>query len=305
MQPMTSILDLLDRGLRLYRRGFVGLMLLTMAAALPLGFALALLFFAFEQVSTTLALLALFGAFALGMPLSLYAMGALSRGALMLAAGEPLRLRQALALGPLRVVGMGCYGTMFSLVAGTLVSALSGFIFCVFYLFLGAGIVAIASLGSLGGAAGEAVFSVLGSLVIFGFIMLYAATLVVNGAVYGSVVFAMQPFVHEELGFGGAIQRSLDLVGFRFGHNLLVFLCTSLVFGTAALAATIALGILVPGPILFLLGPESPVARAVAGLAWVLGIAAAVPLLPIWMALLYHERRAIREGDDLVQALHP
>jgi len=37
--------------------------------------------------------------------------------------------------------------------------------------------------------------------------------------------------------------------------------------------------------------------------AWVAGVSAAVPLLPIWMALLYRRHRAAREGEDLVAQL--
>ena len=124
----------------------------------------------------------------------------------------------------------------------------------------------------------------------------------------GSVVYALQPLVHEGGRLGAGIRRSIDLLQYRFGHNLLAFICASLVFSAAALAATIAIGALIPLPALFLLGAESNVARAITAAAWVTGLSAAVPLLPIWMALLYRRRAAAREGDELaarIAALRP
>jgi hypothetical protein len=99
------------------------------------------------------------------------------------------------------------------------------------------------------------------------------------------------------------VGRSFDLLFFRFGQNLLAFLCASLVFGAAALAITLAIGVLLPLPALFLLGAESLVARAITAAAWVAGLAAALPLLPIWMALLYRRQAAAREGADLAARL--
>jgi uncharacterized RDD family membrane protein YckC len=92
-------------------------------------------------------------------------------------------------------------------------------------------------------------------------------------------------------------------MGFRFGQNLLIFLCASLVFSAAVLAATLAIGVLVPLPVFFLLGTESTVAQAITAAAWVTGLSAALPLLPIWMALLYRRRRADRDGADLAAQL--
>ncbi|HMQ31850.1 MAG TPA: hypothetical protein PKD53_14070, partial [Chloroflexaceae bacterium] len=276
---------------------------LAMVAALPLGVAAAAFFLAFEWLETGAgALLAVFVAGG-GLPLTLYVMGAISRAAGMAAAGQPVALRRALAIGPLRVAGMGCYGTLFLLVAGAAVSVLSTVCFCVAYLVVGGGIFAVTAALSTGGAIGEAATALAIAVSVLAILAVYAATLVVNGAVYGSAVYAMQPFVQDELPMGAAVRRSLDLVGYRLGANLLAFLSASLVFGAAALAATLAIGLLAPLPALFLLGAESPVARAITAAAWVLGVAAASPLLPIWMALLYKRRRAAREGEELAAGI--
>lgn len=295
---LEPTLDLLDTGVRLYRRNFPRLLLLATLAALPLG-AVAALGLATSWLAPGLGIVLLLPVSLLVLPLSLYVMGALSRAAAMAAQGVPLSLRQALAIGPLRVLGMGCYGTLFTLVAGAAVSMLSSGCFCVFYLFGIAGFAAAASVGSVAGAASEVAVGVLAIVAVLTLLVIYVAGLILNGAVYGSVIYALQPFVHESLPFRAAVRRSLDMTGYRFGQNLLAFLCASLVFGAAALATTVALGVLIPLPVIFLLGTESPLAQGITVAALVAGVSAAVPLLPIWMALLYQQRLAAWRGDDL------
>jgi hypothetical protein len=295
-------MELLDEGLRLYRRSFSRFVLLAGLAALPISVAVIALFLAADALQPDLSVSLFLFASVFALPVSLYVMGALSRAAVLAAAGKPVRLRQALAIRPGRALGMGCYGSLFLMVASTLVSVLSTVCFCGLYLMIMAGTVAFASVsggGTLGGAAAGMAFSI----ALIALIILYIAGLVVNGAVYGSAIYAMQPFVQDDLAFGAAVQRSVDLVGYRFGHNLLSFLSASLVFGATALAATLAIGLLLPLPALFLLGAESPVAQALTATAWIAAIAAATPLLPIWMALLYQRRRAAREGEALAAQL--
>lgn len=295
-------MELLDEGLRLYRRGFSRFVLLAGLAALPSSVAVVALFLVADELQSDLSVSLFLIASVVALPVSLYVMGALSRAAVLAAAGEPVRLRQALTIRPLRALGMGCYGTLFLMVSSAVVSALSTVCFCGLYLMIMAGAVAFASVsggGALGGAAAGMAFSI----VLIALVILYIAGLVVNGAVYGSAIYAMQPFVQDDLAFGAAVQRSVDLVGYRFGHNLLSFLSASLVFGATALAATLAIGLLLPLPALFLLGTESPVARAITAAAWIAAMAAATPLLPIWMALLYQRRRAAREGETLAAQL--
>ncbi len=304
---LESTLELLDTGVRLYRRNFPRLLLLAILAALPLG-ATAALGFAAGWLASGLGALLLLPVSLLALPLSLYVMGALSRAAAMAAQGAPLNLRQALAIGPLRVLGMGCYGTLFTLVAGAAVSMLSSGCLCIVYIFGIASVAAAASVGSLAGVAGEVAVGVLAIVAVIALLVIYVAGLILNGAVYGSVVYALQPFVHEPLPLRAAVRRSLDLTGYRFGQNLLAFLCAGLVFGAAALATTVALGVLIPLPALFLLGTESPLAQGITVAAVVAGVSATVPLLPIWMALLYQQRLAAWRGDDLatqIAALAP
>lgn len=304
LSGFEPILALLDEGARLYRRGFARFLLLAMVAAMPIGLVAVAFVLAADWLASGLGAALILAVVVGGLPLSLYVMGAISKAAGMAAAGRAIDLRRALRIGPLRLAGMGCYGTVFTLVTSMAVSMLSTACFCGAYLLIGAGLFGFAATGTAGGAVGEAAATLAVVASAVAFLALYAASLVVNGAVYGSTVYAVQPFVQDdELGVGAAMRRSLDLVTYRPGENLLAFLCASLVFGAAALAATLAIGVLAPLPALFLLGGESPVARAITAAAWVIGVAAAAPLLPIWMALLYRRRRAQREGEDLERLL--
>jgi hypothetical protein len=298
-QTFDPILDMLDEGLRLYRRAFTPLLILAAGAALPIGLVLVALVLAADWLSSGVGALLLSAVLFAGLPLSLYVMGALSRAALMAADGEPVRLRRALAIRPLRVLGMGCYGTIFSFAASIAVSAVSTACMCIAYAFAIAVVGVAVSVGSLGGGPGSTAAGFFIAMAAIAFLAIYAAGLVLNGAIYGSVVYVLQPLCHEQVRIGEAIGRSLDLLTFRLGQNLLFFLLASLVFGAAALAATLAIGVLAPLPALFLLGAESAAARAITAAAWVCGVSAAVPLLPIWMALLYRRRVAARDGTDL------
>ncbi len=296
---LEPVLDLLDEGLRLYRRAFPRMLMLASLAALPAGALLAALVIASDWLATPPGVALLLLATLLGLPLGLYVMGAVSRAAVMAANGETVTLRGALALGPLRVLGMGCYGTAFVLVAVSVVSVISSICFCAAYVFGLVSIAVFSSASVVGGTAGAAVSAAGIVAIIVGVMLIYAALLVLNGAAYGSAIFAVQPFVHERLTAGQAIRQSVDLTFYRFGENILTFLCASLVFGAIVLAATLAIGVLAPLPVLFLLGTESLAARAITAAVWVGAVNVALPLLPIWMALLYRRRLAAWQGAEL------
>ncbi|PDV99829.1 hypothetical protein A9Q02_01040 [Candidatus Chloroploca asiatica] len=303
-QHITPLLELLDAGLRLYRRHLTRFLLLVGMLALPLGAALFGLFLLADRVSESVVVLLILGGLLLTLPLSFYIMGALSRAAVMAVAGEPVRLRAALTIKPRHLAGMGCYGTLFLVVASTMMSIAS--LACIFlaYLVVFVGIIAATALPLGGGAIEQATAGLLVIVVVLIFIASYVVSLVANGAVYSSAIYALQPFVQDQIGVRAAMQRSLDLVTYRLGQNLLMFFCASLVFGAAALATTLAIGVLVPLPTFFLLGEESAVAQAITAAAWVTGLAAAMPLLPIWMALFYQQRRIARRGEDLAAQLN-
>ncbi|MFQ3663184.1 MAG: hypothetical protein SNJ69_12410 [Chloroflexaceae bacterium] len=296
---LESVLDLLDEGLHLYRRTFARMLVLASLLNLPVSALVATAVIAGDWLVTATGITLLLLGAVLGLPLSLYIMAPMSRAAVLAADGGTVTLRSALALGPLQLLGIGCYGTVFLLVAASAVSVISSVCFCVAYLFGVLSIAAFSSAGVVGGAAGEVVSAAGIVTTLVGVVLMYAATLVLNGAAYSSTIFALQPFVHERLPTGQAIRHGLDLTFYRFGQNLLTFVCASLVFGAIALAATLAIGVLVPLPIIFLLGAESLAARAITAAVWVGAVTVAIPLLPIWMALLYRHRLAAWQGAEL------
>ncbi len=296
---LQPILDMLDEGLRLYRRGFVPFVLLTTIGVIPIGLLFGLFIYASTTASNEIIFLFLvLGMGLLSLPIGIYAVGAISRATLALAAGEQPKLRDALRIRPLRVVGMGCYGSVFVTVVNTLVSILSLVCACPLYIaLLMFTVVPLSTIGT--GAFGEALVGVAFNIIGIGTVVIYGGSFVISGATFCSLIFSLQPFTQEQLRFGASIQRSLDVTTYRLGQNILAWLCASLVFGAVAIAVTVAIGALLPLPLLLALGEDSLVTQGVSAAAWMIGLTLALPPLPIWMALLYQRRVAARDGADL------
>jgi hypothetical protein len=297
-QTLQPTLDLLDEGLRLYRRGFARFALIAALGAVPAISAALLLIRRPDMLAAGGLILTIYAIALLSLPLGIYLMGAISRAAAAAADGRPIALRAALAIGPLRLLGMGCYGGVFLFVANLAVSMVSMFCFCPLYFVLGVGMAGMFQ-GIQDNPAGTAVAGLVGAILVIAFLVLYVLSLVLSGATYGSLLFSLQPFVQGGLPLGEALRRSIDLVFYRFGANLLVYICASLTFGALALSSTLAVGVLVPLPLLFLIGSESPIAQGLSAAAFIAGLTLALPPLPIWMALLYRRRLAERAGADL------
>lgn len=298
---LQPILDLLDDGLRLYRREFPRLALIAAIGTVP-GLIVAILIISRpELLGTTQGILAFYGISLLAMPLSIYLMGAISRAAMASLEGRPVVLREALAIRPLRLVGMGCYGGVFLAVINMAISILGVFCFCPLYALVGIAAAGVFEAFNGGGAVGTAMTGLLMTILVAVFTLFYGMSLVLSGATYGSLIFSLQPFVQGKLRMSEAIRRSIDMTFYRFGTNLLVYLCASLIFGTLALSVTLAVGTLVPLPLLFLIGAESHIAQGLGAAAFIAGLTLALPPLPIWMALLYRRRLAEREGADLAE----
>ncbi len=289
---LQPVLDILDEGLRLYRRGFTTFVLLTaiwlVPTAIGVGIAIAL-----EQV--WLAFLTLLVA----IPLAIYLIVGLSRATLAVQQGHSVNLIDVLTISPLRLVGMGCYAIVFMIAANAIVSLFFFFWFCIGFSVISALFGSMAALLSDAGTLGTGMTIALGLLVMLLMVIFYVLSLVVNGAVYSSLVYSLQPFVQHHTAFGDTIQHSINLIAYRFGHNLLAFLITSTIFGAIALAVTTAIVALLPLPLFFALGEESPVAQGVSACAWIIGLIVVLPPLPIWMALLYQRNNTARQGADL------
>jgi hypothetical protein len=297
---LAPILAILDDGLRLYRRWFVTFAALAAIGAVPL----VILFVGGGLVSALIepayGTLITFAGFVLGLPAMIYAVSAVSRATAVARGGGQPALRDALAIGPGRAVGMGCYGSILLVGMNIAASMVSLVCICPLYIAVAGSFGVMSALfvggGDGPGAAAAGLFIALGALAL---VLIYLLSLAVSGAAYCGAVFSLQPFVHERGRFSAAMSRSVDLLAYRFGANLLAFICASLVFGAISVATALAVGVLGPLPLLIALGAESPVTQVAFGAAWVLGAVLAAPPLPIWMALLYERRLAEREGGDL------
>lgn len=302
-QTMGPILDMLDEGLRIYRRGFLSFALIAAIAAVPGAIFFGLFLFYTDYFNTDTGGLLTLAMVLLALPLGIYVVGALSRMALMLQRGEPPRLRHALAIGPLRLAGMGCFGGIFLTVANILTSIVSMVCFCplFFVVIFGFG----AAAGTIGGTGDVGVAAsgmLLGAAVLFT-LVIYALSLVLSGMTYAALIFTLQSWSEAGLRLGAAVQRSIDLLAYRFGYNLLVFFCASAVFGALSVAVTLGIGVLLPLPMYLLLGEESAITQASGAASWLVGLALATPPLPIWMSLLYQRHLRAREGGELAERI--
>jgi hypothetical protein len=305
MQPwqrLQPILDLLDEGLVIYRRGFVRFVLVAALGMLPLLLGLGVAFGATEYYNNALSSVVLL----LSIPLSLCVLvvtsGAISRSAVALRAGAPISLREAFRFGPRRILGMGCFSLIFLI----LINIISSLLSCLCILpavFMLAGSASATGIFAPGGGPDPALIVVLGFLLSVIIVLLYGATLVISGATYCSFVYGLQAFALEQSGVRAAMGASFNLLFYRFGYNLSAFLVTGLAFAAMAGVVTIAIGVLVPLPLLLTLGEESPLAQAMSATAWLLGLAVSLPLLPIWMALLYRQNADMRNGSELEQRI--
>ena len=294
-EALQSTLALLDEGISLYRRNFTAFVLIAASWFVPVAIAAGLVIAAGAWLDETLTILLAVVAVLLLFPLLIYLIGGLSRAAVAAAAGRPMRFREAMAIPPLRAASMGCFTIIYYLVAQIASSMLSLVCICPLYLFGFAALAGLANLSDSGSALG--VLGVAFMLLLIAGV--YIFTLIVGGATYSSMIYGLQPWVQESRTFGESLQRSFELIGYRFWRNLLAWGLAALLVAAAGLMVTVTIGLLLPLPLTFALGSESPVAQAVAASAWLIGFTLVLPPLPIWMALLYCRNRAAYEGADL------
>ena len=298
-ERLQPILTLLDEGITLYRRNFGGFALITALWLVPIAIAAGLLIVAASWLDEGLGVLLIIAGIVLLFPLMIYLIGGLSRGATAAIEGRPVRFREALAIHPLRAAGMGCFTLVYLFIAQLASNLLS--LVCICPLMFGGAAIG-AAVGPLISGAEElgAAAAVVMVVLLIG---VYTLLLVASGAVYSSLIYALQPWVQEQQPFGTAFQQSLNLLGYRFWRNLLVWGLTALLVAAVGVTVTATIGVILPLPLTYALGSESPAVQAVSVGAWMLGFVVVLPPLPIWMALLYRRNRAAREGIDLDTAV--
>jgi hypothetical protein len=154
-------------------------------------------------------------------------------------------------------------------------------------------------LAFVGAAASESSVGALAVLAIAIFLLGFYASLMIIGATGSGLFYCLQPWVQESRSFGASLQRSLELITFRFGRNLMVWCLAALLIAAAGLTVMATIGILLPLPLLYVLGEDAPATRAATLGAWLIGLMLVLPPLPIWMALLYQRNSAAHDGADL------
>lgn len=294
-ETLQSTLALLDEGLSLYRRNFVAFVLIAASWFVPVACAVGLVIALGSRLDDAIVVPLLLIAVLLLFPLLIYLIGGLSRAAVTAAAGQRVRFREALAIHPARAAGMGCFSIIYYILAQVVSSTLSLLCICPLYFFGFLVIGGVADITSQSGALTTLIMAVVGLI----FVGVYIFALIVGGATYSSLIYGIQPWVQEARPFGESMQRSFELIGYRFGRNLVVWGLAALLVASVGLTVTLAIGLLLPLPLIYVLGTESPIAQAVSASAWLIGFIFVLPPLPIWMALLYQRNRAARDGAEL------
>lgn len=293
---LRSTLDLLDEGCAIYRRHFTSFVVIGLAWLTPIAIVIGLLVGNAEWIGENwLILIALAGAL-LALPLLLYLIGGLSRAAAAASDGRAIDLREALAIHPLGVAKAGCFTIIYGLIMQVASSAISLLCICPIYVIgLSAGVLfATVDSDSPAGIAALIVFA----LLITG---MYVLGFIIGGISYSSMFYALQPWLVERLRFGEALERSVDMIMFRFRSNLVAWGLSALVVFAVGASVSLAVGVIIPLPALLLLGSESTIAQALASIAWLLGLALVLPPWFIWMTLLYRRNLAARSGAGLAQ----
>jgi hypothetical protein len=294
-------LDIFDEGLQLYRREFVSFVVLAAAWLVPIALGVGLSIAASQFMDSDITTLLMFGWFVVGLPASIYLIVGLSRVTLAVQQQRKLDLRETLGISPIRVAGMGCYSIIFTVTMAMAVSTISFLLICPLYMVMALWFGSAAALGASSGWGG---FTILSMSFFVIFALIYVLMLALSGVTYSSLVYVLQPFIHQRKAtFGRALQQSLNLIDYRMKQNLLTFFLASALFGSTSLAVTVAIGVIIPMPLLLALGEHSPVAQGVSVSAWLIGLIFVLPPMPIWMTLLYQHNQSAYVGEDLVEPI--
>jgi hypothetical protein len=295
IEQLQPRLTLLDEGLSLYRRNFVPFLLISASWFVPVAIAAGLIAVMSTWLDPTPAIITGIIAFLLFFPLLLYLIGGLSRAAAAAIDGKPVSFRSAMAIKPKRAIGMGFFGIVYSIIAQIVAGVLSFSCICPLYAFMAAGVFGVAGLAEINENLG-----ILGGMLLaLVFVVIYGLLPLISVATFNSTVYAFQPWVQEQRPFSETFQRSFELVGYNIWRNIIDWFTTALLLSAGGMVIILAVGVVVPAPLLFFLGEESAITRLVAATAWTIGLVFVLPPLPIWMALLYRRNSAARAGVDL------
>lgn len=297
-RALPTVLELLDDGLRLYRRNLAGFTLVATAVLVVVAlFSLSFMAFVRTEIGTTAGwtFLAFCVLLAVGYPLMLYAFAALSRATAAALDGRPITLPGALRLSPARGCGMLVFNALFSVIAAATAGFLAFALACpmTYVSLLSAGLISTLSGGASAAAFGF--FGLIGQLSTLW-------TCSIFGAWLASLIYAVQVFVLEQLPWSQSVGRAVDLLAARFGQSLLMFLGAGAIFATLMISYLGSLLVLIA----FVQDRLSLNLPPLVGdvIVIVLVVASLVILLPplaIWMAMFYRHVALERDGATLTR----
>ena len=284
---LHATLDLLDEGFALYRRSFTGFVLVGLAWLTTIAIAIGLLVALVENERRLFVPggLIIVAGLILMHPLLIYLIGSLSLAANAAIEGRPIDLRETLAIHPAVIGRAGC----FSIVYGILMQMVLSVPLCICEMYVLQAMYVLRATLAFGPVGATEVM------------LAYLTRFIIGGIGCSSLLYALQPWLIERLRFGEAMERSVDLIRFRLRRNLLAWGLSALLVFAVGIPVSLAVGVLIPLPALLLLGAESSLAQALAGTAWLLGLALVMPPWFISMTLLYRRNLAARSGADLAR----
>lgn len=297
-RALPQVLQVLDDGLRLYRRNLSGFLLVSTAVLVVIA---VLVLLCTTIVRTQLGtgigwtLLLILLLLLVLYPLTLYTFAALSRAADAALSNRPITLAAALRIGPARGCGMILFNMLFSFIASVFAGIMSVVVSCpMFYLSL-LGSMLLATVSDVVGASAGVFIGVVSQVSTLW-------SLISFGGWLASIVYALQAFALEQRTWGSAAGRSVDLLTARFGRSLLMFMGAGAIFGTLSLSfiGTLVATLLLIQDRLNLTIP--PFASDAVTIALVVGtLVVLLPPLSIWMAMFHRQVALEHDGDELLR----
>jgi len=289
-QTLSFMVDVLDDGLRLYRRHFGRFVLLAATAFAPLAL-VALVVVWLGHAGTAEWVWALIAAWPLAsLLLGVYWIGSLSRATVTALAGQPIDLRMALAIAPARAlrgsmwaVLRGLRALAYYLVVAVAALAAWGALLFVIRVCLGVAL-------GMAGAPRLLVDALSQWLLLLGGL---GMLVIIAGMPLANIAFGLQPWFQDEQLPVAARKRGAEV--WRDGDEDGMYFVAALAVLCLGVVMALSLIVLLALPVWHRSAPF--VARGTAGaLAATLLV---LPLVPIWMALLYRKLSADADGGEL------
>jgi hypothetical protein len=280
------VLALFDDGLRLYRQHAPRFVLITTLGMVPLALALRIVARAAAWFDPAWALWLRLVLLPCCVALIVFVVGSLSLAASRALDREPLVLGKLL-LGPLRVVAASVASLSYAIVAQgfyILIALSLGILLATIFFVIQQIVLQLPFGGAL----------LLDLLVLSAVASIYLALTAAFGVPYVSVIYALQPWFHEQHSFRAQRLRSRALRLAQFGDDFTIFFWAALLTSLVALSLIASLELLVR-----LLVSDPALLRTITRIGWIVIAIVLLPPLPIWMTLVYRRVVAMYDGGEL------